>query len=367
VDILTVVLLLAGFVLLVLGGEVLVRGASGIAASLGMSPLLVGLTVVSFATSSPELAVSVDAALSGTPELALGNVIGSNIANILLILGLAALMTPMLVRSQLVRLDIPVMIALSLALLLFALDGTISTLDGALLLGALVAYVVLAIRVGRRSTESEAEVAMAPQEEPEEVARRPLGWNVALVVAGIALLVAGANWLVESASAIAASLGISDLVIGLTVVAVGTSLPELATSIIAAARGQRDLAVGNVVGSNIFNIGAVLGLSAVVVPAGIPVADAAIGFDIPIMLAVAVALLPVVFTGLAVARWEGGVFVAYYVAYTGYLLLDAAGHDALPRFSALMLWFVLPLTVLTLLVVTAGEIRLRRQGVVPDR
>lgn len=347
--------LLAGFAVLVAGGEVLVRGASGVARRIGLSPLVVGLTVVSFATSAPELAVTLDAAASGSPGLAVGNVVGSNIANVLLVLGISALVTPMLVRSRVVRLDVPVMIAMSVAFFLLALDGTVSTLDGALLLGALVAYVVRSIVASRRTPHPRA--ALAGDE--AEASPGPLWRNLLLVAAGVGLLVLGAGWLVGSATTLAISLGISDLVIGLTVVAIGTSLPELATSIIAAVQGQRDLAVGNVVGSNIFNIGSVLGLTAVITPGGVPVAESAIVFDLPFMVAVSVALLPVVFTGLAVARWEGAVFVAYYVAYTAYLFLDATDHDALDRFSSVMTGFVVPLTVLTLGVVTIGEVRRR--------
>ena len=181
-----------------------------------------------------------------------------------------------------------------------------------------------------------------------------------LVVLGIALLVAGATLLVEGAVSIATSLGVSSLVVGLTVVAVGTSLPELATSVIAVRRGERDLAVGNVVGSNIFNIGVVLGLPALISPGGIPVSGAAVALDIPVMLAAAVALLPIAFTGFAVARWEGALFVALYAAYTGYVVLAATEHDALEGFTWTMAWFVLPLVALTLAVFTAYEIGLHR-------
>ena len=352
------VLLLAGFVLLVGGGELLVRGASGLARAVGLSPLVVGLTVVSFATSAPELAVTLGAAASGSPGLAVGNVVGSNIANILLVLGASALVVPLVVRSRVVKLDVPVMIALSLAFLLMALDGTISTLDGGLLLAALTAYVTRAVASSRRRSRGS---APAESDSPSASPTRPVWLDALLVAVGVGMLVLGAQWLVGSATAIATALGISDLVIGLTVVAVGTSLPELATSIVAVRRGERDLAVGNIVGSNIFNIGSVLGLTALITPGGVPVAEAAIGFDIPFMLAVALALLPVVYTGAAVARWEGGLFLGYYAAYTAYLLLASAQHDLLPRFSAVMVWFVMPLTAVTLVLLSLAEWRRRSQ------
>jgi cation:H+ antiporter len=350
-----VLLLLGGFVLLVGGGELLVRGASGIARAVGLSPLVVGLTVVSFATSAPELAVTVDAAVSGAPGLAVGNVVGSNIANILLVLGISALVTPLVVRSRVVKLDVPVMILLSVAFYVMSLDGAISTLDGALLLGALLLYVVRAVISSRRARPGATDAEAADGDE----VGRPVWLDALLVAIGVGMLVIGAGWLVDAATAIAGAFGVSDLVIGLTVVAIGTSLPELATSVIAVRRGERDLAVGNVVGSNIFNIGSVLGLTAVISPDGVPVADAAVAFDIPFMVVVAVALLPIVYTAAAVARWEGALFLGYYLAYTLYLLLDSADHDALPRFSTVMWTFIAPLTLLTLALLSLYEFRRR--------
>jgi cation:H+ antiporter len=364
VDALTVVMLVAGLVVLVLGGELLVRGASALAGALGVSPLLVGLTVVAFATSAPELAVSLDAALTGSPGLAIGNVVGSNIANILLILGASALVLPLVVRTQLVRTDVPVMVALSLLTLLLALDGRISRVDGLVLLVLLVVYVTRSVLVSRRQERAARERPVPDDGVRRGDDRRTGGRtlvDVALVVVGVGLLVLGARWLVAAATTVGTALGISDLVIGLTVVAVGTSLPELATSIIAAVRGQRDLAVGNVVGSNIFNIGAVLGLTGVVSPDGIPLEPGAIALDLPVMILVAVALLPVAFTGAAVSRWEGAAFLAYYGVYVTYLVLDSTGHDAVDSLSGVVLGFLLPLTGLVLLLLVLGEARRRKE------
>ncbi len=348
-------LLAGGFVVLVVGGEILVRGAGGLARFFGMSPLVVGLTVVSFATSSPELAVTVGASLSGSPGLAVGNVVGSNITNVLLVLGIAGLILPLAVQRAVVRHDVPVMFGLSVVLLLLSLGGTVTRLDGAVLLAALVAYVLWRVVQSRRTaTTVDDDDAAAPP-------RRNNPWlNALLVAVGVALLIVGAGWLVDGATAVATELGLSELVIGLTVVAVGTSLPELATSVIAAIRGDVEMAVGNVVGSNIFNIGAVMGLAAVISPGGVPVEPGAVRFDLPVMIAVALALIPVAFTGFRVARWEAGLFVAYYAAYVAYLLLDSAGHDALPAFNTVMLVFVIPITVLTLAVLVSYELGLRR-------
>jgi cation:H+ antiporter len=378
VQVWTVLLITGGLVVLVVGGEVLVRGAGGLARAMGMSSLVVGLTVVAFATSAPELAVTVDAVLAGTPGLAVGNVVGSNIANVLLVLGLAALLLPLAVRSQLVRADIPVMVALSVVTLLFALDGGFSRLDGAVLFTSLVVYLVAAVTFARRRARTQATAVAATDDgaargqqaaaggrtttgegEPGTAHRRPLV-DLGLVVVGVALLVVGARWLVRGATDVAATFGVSDLVIGLTVVALGTSLPEIATSVVAAVRGERDMAVGNVVGSCLFNLGAVLGLAALLAPDGVPVADAAVAFDIPFMVAVALALVPIAFTGFTVARWEGALFVAYYIAYAVYVLLDATGHDALGPYSEVMLGFVVPITVVWLGLLVAYEVGLRR-------
>lgn len=348
-------LVAGGLVVLVAGGEVLVRGAAGLAARLGLSSLVIGLTVVAFATSAPELAVTLDAVVAGEPDLAVGNVVGSNIVNVLLILGASAIVLPLSVGAQLVRLDLPILVGASVLLLGLAADGAISAGDGALLLVLVVGYTALAVVLGRRQAEPEPSESDAAQG-----AAQRLWVQLALVAGGVSLLVVGARLLVDGAVGIATGFGVSNLVIGLTVVAVGTSMPELATSLVAARRGERDLAVGNIVGSGIFNIGVVLGLAGVVAADGVPVPPAAIALDIPLMIAAAVALLPVAFTGLAIARWEGALFVALYVAYTAYVLLAATEHDALQGFSAVMLGFTLPLVALTLVVLASFEAGRRR-------
>ncbi len=355
--VLTLGLVLAGFVLLFVGGEVLIRGASRLAVAAGISPLVVGLTVVAFSTSAPELAVTVQSAWAGQADIAMGNIVGSNIANVLLILGLSALVSPLVVKQKLVRLDVPLMIGISGLTWLFALNGGIDRWEGGLLVLGLVAYTWFSIWESRRETQA------VQQEYAQEFSDKkpPAAWvNVVLVVSGIALLVVGANWLVEGAVAIARWAGLSELVIGLTIIAVGTSLPELATSVVATYRGERDIAVGNVVGSNIFNILSVLGITALVAPDDVPVAQAALNFDIPVMLAVAVACLPVFFVDNRIERWEGGLFVAYYLAYLAYLVLASLQHSALPTYSLVMLVFIIPLTVITFLVVLINELRRRR-------
>jgi cation:H+ antiporter len=344
-----------GLIALIVGAELLVRGASKLALSFGISPLVVGLTVVAFGTSSPELAVSVQSTWSGQMDLALGNVVGSNIFNVLFILGLSALVTPLLVHQQLIRQEVPIMLGVSLLLWALAADGGIGRWEGLMLVTFLAGYTFLLVRQSRREAAAvQAEVNIEYTEAFDGPAK---GWDahwgvqVLLILGGLALLVLGANWLVEAAVGFARELGVSELVIGLTIVAAGTSLPEVATSILAAIRGERDIAVGNVVGSNIFNILGVLGISALVAPSALAVAPAMLAFDLPVMVAVALACLPIFFTGNLIARWEGGLFFAYYLAYTVYLILHASQHAALPTFAAAMAGFFLPLTFATLAVV----------------
>ena len=337
-----------GLLALVVGAEALVRGASRLAVSWGISPLVVGLTVVAFGTSAPEMAVSVDAALAGSSDLAIGNVIGSNVANILLILGISALVAPLLVAEQIIRQEIPVMIGASLLVVVMALDGGIGRIEAVLLFALVIAYTVFLVIQSRRATQATEEEFAT--EIPTSQWDRHWGVQAVLVIGGLALLVLGADWLVGAAVAFAKVMGVSDLVIGLTVVAVGTSMPEIATSLIAALRGQRDIAVGNVVGSNIFNLLAVLGAAGIVSTGGLVVPDAARNFDLWVMLAVAFACLPILLTGREIARWEGGVFLGYYAAYVLYLILTAQQHDSLPAYSSIMLSYVMPLTVVTLVV-----------------
>ena len=355
-DFLDVGRIIMGLVLLIVGGELLVRGASVLARRVGISSLVVGLTVVSAATSAPELAITIGAVWQDEPGLAVGNVVGSNIVNILFILGLSALILPLVVTRGLVRFDVPVMVVLSAGLLVMALDGVISAVDGVILFSVVVAHTVWTIAASRRRTRlpvgaAESAAVSSTSDVGDGDEKSPVASttkSLLFIVGGIALLVGGATLLVDGAVNIATGLGVSSLVVGLTVVAIGTSLPELVTSITAVRRGERDIAVGNIVGSNIFNIGVVLGLPALISLEGIPVSSAAVAFDLPVMLAASAALLPVVFTGFVVARWEGATFLGLYVAYTGYLVLAATEHDALKGFTAVMAGFILPLVIVTL-------------------
>lgn len=344
--------LAGGLVLLVLGAEALVRGATQLAARLGISPLIIGLTVVAFGTSAPETAVSIQAALNGSGDIAVGNVIGSNIANILLILGLSALVAPLLVSHQLVRLDVPVMIGAGILPFALAWDGHVSRLDGSVLMVFLLFYTVFLVVVSKREKTSDRRDEFAIEYGAAD-RPKPFGWlfQLSMIVLGLGLLVAGSNLLIEGAVALARALGLSELVIGLTVVAIGTSMPELATSLLAVYRGERDIAVGNVVGSCIFNLLLVLGAGAAVSAHGLSISPNALAFDFPVMLAVFAACLPIFFSGYRINRWEGAMFFGYYLAYTLYLVMFSTGLPSINLLRHAMTWYVLPLTAITLFVI----------------
>lgn len=354
----TVVWLILGLVLLIVGAELLVRGSVALARVVGVSPLIVGLTIVAYGTSAPELAVSIEAGLSGRADIATGNVLGSNTFNVLFILGLSALITPLAVSSRLVRLDVPVMIATSALAWVLAADGAVGRRDGILLVAGLCVYTGLLIYLARRGTPEASESLPAG---PGGPAGRRIVVSSLMVVVGLALLVMGSGRLVIGAVSVARWLGVGELVVGLTIVAAGTSMPEAATSVTAALRGHRDIAVGNVVGSNIFNVLAVLGGSAAAA-GNIPVAGEALRFDMPVMLGVALVCLPVFFSGGRISRWEGGLLLGFYAAYVSVLVLAAGGHPAVATFSAALVWFIIPLAMLGVAISVLTFVRYRKSA-----
>lgn len=337
--------MIVGLILLTIGAEALIRGGSGLARAIGLPSLIIGLTIVAFGTSAPEIAVSIGAAYTGDPGIALGNAIGSNTCNILLILGLSAIVAPLLVSTQLVRLDVPVMIGVAGLAWLFARNGQIVRWEGLVLFALLVLYTGLLITLGlRRGCDASDPIPLCTPDEaaqPPQPAPRVLP-SAVLTVVGLVLLVVGARVLVSGATSLAQAMGVSDLLIGLTVVAIGTSLPEIATSLVAAIRGQRDIAVGNIVGSNIFNMLAVLGGAASVAPDPMAVEPNALQLDFPVMMAATVVCLPLFITGGRISRWEGVLLLLSYVAYVVYLFLSATGNEALPAYRV-GLWIALPL------------------------
>ncbi|MBT2337950.1 MULTISPECIES: calcium/sodium antiporter [Pseudomonas] len=327
--------LFGGLLLLIAGAELLVRAAIGLAARLQVRPLIIGLTVVAMGSSAPQMAVSLQATLAQNADIAVGSVIGSSVFNILVTLGLSALIIPLRVSRQLVRLDIPLMIGASLLVFVLALNEELTRLDGTLLLMALVAYLGLLLRQSRHSARPHAAGV-------DRAARMSWPRSLALIVLGLAMLIFAGHLLLGAAVEVATDLGLSERIIGLTIVAVSTSLPELATSLIAALRGERDIAVGNVIGSNLFNLLGVLGVTALIAPTPLSVSPNALDFDLPVMLGVAVLCLPVFYSGYRVTRAEGLLFLGLYLAYGLHVVSFTTGMPLAGLLERLMLFYVLP-------------------------
>jgi len=356
----TILLFIAGLVVLIVGAELLVRGASRLAAAFGVSPLVIGLTIVAIGTASPEVAVSLKAAAAGQADLTLGNVLGSNIFNILFILGVTSIVAPIVIAEQLIRKDVPIMLGVSLLTFALAWDGKLGWLDGVVLFLGLIAYMVFALRQSRaESREVQEEYAEEFAEKEPHTAKTTV-LNGVFILIGLGLLVLGSNWLVDSAVQIAQAIGVSELVIGLTIVAVGTSLPEIATSVIAALKGESDIAVGNAVGSNIFNLLGVLGIGALVAPDGISVAAGVMQFDLPVMAFVALVTLPIFYIDNRVSRVEGGLLITYYVIYISYVVLRAAENSSLSTITLFIAFFI-PITFIALIAIAVRSFRARNK------
>ena len=352
----TWLLLIVGLVLLVIGADVLVKGAARLASNFGVPALVIGLTVVAFGTSAPELAVSVKAAYSGEAELAIANVVGSNIVNVLFILGLSAVVSPLIISQQLIRQDVPIMVGLSALAAYMAFDGSINRGEAAILALGLLTYTWFLFYQGKKSGNDVADG------EVEEMlnAKAPMWQNVLLVIVGLILLVMGARWLVQSAIELATAWGVNEAIIGLTIVAVGTSLPELVTSVVATIKGERDIAVGNVVGSNIFNILCVLGISGVVSPMPLLAGEQLATFDIPVMLGVAVLCVPLFFIGASLNRIEGLMFLALYTAYVWILVATALSLGYVAQLKTAVFYGLLPLVVAYIVIALILDLRKRR-------
>jgi len=317
-------LLLAGLLALAAGAEVVVRSATRLAASAGVSPMTLGLTVVAIGTSMPELAVGITAANQGTPGLAIGNIAGTNLVNLLFILGLSALLDPLSLHLRVIRLDLPAMVVAALMMTMMSWDGRLARAEGLLLVGTAVIYTIALVQVSRRESHVVRAEYRVMYPGDAETARPTLytqAKQTLMLVAGMALTVLGAEWLVDGAVAVARAVGISDAVIGLTIVAIGTSAPELATTIVSTIKRERDVAVGNLLGSSIYNILVILGLTCLAVPGGLHVDRVLLLFDIPLMVAVALLCVPVFVTGHRVSRIEGGIFVSVYIAYVVFILI----------------------------------------------
>lgn len=308
-----------GLAILTVGADLFIRGACGMGQRLGLTPYVIGLVIVGFGTSAPELAVNLSAAYSNHYDIALGNVVGSNIANIGLILGISALLAPLAIHMRLLRVEAPLMLGAFVLLWLMAMDGKLARPEGLLLLTGQIALLILVLRAGKReSAHVRHELAALPEAAPQH-------WpaTLGLLAIGLAGLVGGGMLAVESASAIARGFGVSELVIGLTVVAIGTSLPELASSVVAALRGQSDIAVGNVIGSNLFNILFILGITASLHP--LPVAASLEHFELPVMIGFAAVLLLMMGRKMRISRGEGALLLAAYLALIAWQVAGVVG------------------------------------------
>lgn len=338
-----------GLIALIWGAEILVRASSKLAASLGVSKLVIGLTVVAFGTSAPELAVGIEAGLLNEPDILMGNVIGSNLTNTLLILGLAALIIPLQVHKNLIRFDLPMMITVTLILILLSLNNIITFWECVLLVICLFVYLFALVRFSGKSRLPE-----------DELVESGSPWkNGLLSVAGLVLLIAGARWMVESATIFAVMAGVSELVIGLTIVAIGTSLPEIVTSILAAVRGEKDLAVGSIVGSNILNILSVIGISGLFI-SGIPVQESLLKVEYIVLMAVSVLCFPFFFTGRKIKRIEGAIFLSSYILYLFYLYLNSITSTHLTTFIQWVLYGFVPLVILYVIIALTIEFQTKK-------
>ncbi len=306
--------IIGGSIGLFIGAEGLVRGASSLAIRLGISPLVVGLTVVAFATSSPEMVVSIKAAIEGNPGIVVGNVVGSNICNIALILGVAAMISPMSIKSQVIKREIPIMIIVSVILLLVLLDDTITRMEGVFLVIGIITYIILGYKYSIKKMDNKEVI----KEFEESIPKSPykIWQSIIFILTGLALLLLGSNLFVDGAVAVAENFGVSQAVIGLTIIALGTSLPELTTSVVASFKNENDIAIGNAVGSNVFNILSILGVSSLVRP----IADTGVTMvDLSIMMFFAILILPLSRSKFTLRRWEGTLLFCGYIAYMIYL------------------------------------------------
>ncbi len=347
----TFILFVVGLGFVAGGAHLFVRGASGLAVSFGVSPLVIGLTVVAYGTSAPELAVSLRASMAQASDVAIGNVVGSNIYNIVLILGLASLAVPLSVSRQLLIRDVPLMIGLSIVLVLMSADGRIQRIEGVLLAAACAAYTTYSLRTSRREVRDARLLHGAPATDEHVLPFRVRwGFPIAKVLIGTGVLVLGAGWVKDGAVDIAQHLGVSELVIALTVVAIGTSLPELATSVAASMHGERDMAVGNAVGSNIFNILLVIGVAAAFSPGGLAVAPQALHFDMPVMLALAVACWPLFAINQRISRAQGAFFLLFGAFYAAFLVYKAGQGDVPTSWDAVVVigFVLLPAVMLVI-------------------
>ncbi len=341
-------LFLIGLLALIIGARLLVFGASQLAATLKLSTLTIGLTVVAFGTSAPEIATCSWAAWNGEGGLVIGNIVGSNIFNTLFILGLLSTISPIVIQKQLIRLDVPIMIGVTILFWILVQNGILGRWEGIALFVGIILYTIFAIR-------------LCPGPKEKAAITLPIHMQLVWIIVGLVLLALGAQWLILGATRIAQWLNIPQLFVGLTFVAVGTSLPEIAVTLIAIGKKEPEMAVGGLIGSNIFNLLAVGGIAGIIAPQGLAVPANALSFDIPVMLATAIATFPIILTGHLISRWEGLVLLFYYGLYLFYLIFQVLHPAYLPLFSTAFTLFILPLTALVLIIALVRHFKKRRE------
>lgn len=347
----TLLWFIVGLVALIGGAELLVRSASRLAVIAGISKLVIGLTVVAFGTSAPELAVSIQAGVSGQTDIMIGNIVGSNLTNILLILGLSAIIIPLKVHKTLIKIDLPFLIVITILVYILGLNGFFTVWECLLLTIILIIYLFYLFR-----QKGDVDIPLADEKDAE---KHSVPRDLLLLITGFTGLILGARWIVNSAIIFAEMAGVSELVIGLTVVAIGTSLPEIVISLLAAFKGEKDIAVGNIVGSNILNFLAVLGVSGMFIPEAIPVQQSLLDVDLILLMGATILCFPIFFTGRRIVRWEGAVFLVLYIAYLLYQFLIASDHEVLEVFISLMLYFVIPMILLLISTALIAEAKKR--------
>lgn len=342
-----------GLVILISGAELLVRGASRFATTIGISPLIIGLTIVAFGTSSPEFVVSLKAGLSGYSDISIGNVVGSNVFNVLFILGISAIIRPLFVSHQLIRLDVPIMLLSAIMVFILGFNGSMDRLDGTFLTVGVIVYTFYLLKMSKKPDLEDKDAF----KQRETFSLKALLINLAFILTGLGMLILGTNWFINGSIFISDAMGVSQRVIGLTIVAAGTSLPELATSIIAAIRNEQDIAVGNIVGSNIFNVLGVLGVTCMASPQSIPLTDNILYFDVLVMIAISIVCLPFFTTGHKIARWEGIYFIIQYTIYIAILIYRTESRPIYKPVWIASFLFILPAVTITIATIVMRKFR----------
>lgn len=338
-----------GLVALVYGADLFLKGVDAFGIKWRISPVIMGLTVVAFATGAPELAISIKAAANGSADLVLGNIIGSNIANILLIIGIGSVMKAIAITPRILKVDLPIVLFVSLVLYWISSDGSLSKLDGVILISMLIAYSIFTFfQIKKSRAEHKIVDLYEPNINPDNLddGLKFYAINLGWLAIGLVMIVMGSDWMVDSAIEIATLFGISELIIGLTIVSIGTSLPEVATSIAIIRKGNPESAIGNVLGSNLYNVLLTLGITILITPQVLQVSSIAINFDLPIMVGVIILCFPIFITGMKITRSEGVVFLLYYASYLTILTLDAISSPYSESFDFAMIWIVIPATAL---------------------